>query len=327
MIKIPDSYGIKLDEKTSKVLSLVYDRFPNYNPSNLSYDEATRINDYKEKLEKLSEDEFEKLYKELVKKKEAIRRKDEELRQEKINQREYEWFLDPKYNADFDYWLKADYWSVEECLALAFGKNPKEIYYNKVSLARCSELKSSPFVKKYFELFDLAERSIVVGSLKTMPNYTPTKTENKKVKPLDFVNWAKSKNISLPEKLLGVLQPKATLKEEHFLEILDKTSKNNQEMLEEITKLRDQLKNKTDELEKIKSEKVLGITEKRSLLKMIYGMAIVGYGWNPESSRSEKTAEIMRDVNQNFNKPITDDTVRKWLKEAKQMAEVLESED
>lgn len=68
MIKIPDSYGIKLDEKTSKVLSLVYDRFPNYNPSNLSYDEATRINDYKEKLEKLSEDEFEKLYKELVKK-------------------------------------------------------------------------------------------------------------------------------------------------------------------------------------------------------------------------------------------------------------------
>ena len=62
-------------------------------------------------------------------------------------------------------------------------------------------------------------------------------------------------------------------------------------------------------------------------MKMIYGMAIGGYGWNPESSKSQITTEITRDVNQNFNKPITDDTVRKWLKESKQLAESLESED
>jgi len=60
---------------------------------------------------------------------------------------------------------------------------------------------------------------------------------------------------------------------------------------------------------------------------MIYGMTIKGYTWKPESSKSQITAEITRDINQNFNKPITDDAPRKWLKESKQLAESLESED
>lgn len=74
-------------------------------------------------------------------------------------------------------------------------------------------------------------------------------------------------------------------------------------------------------------EKPIIETERISLLKMIYGMAIEGYAWDPESSKSQITTEITRDVNQNCHKPITDDTVRKWLKEAKQLAESLESQD
>jgi hypothetical protein len=75
------------------------------------------------------------------------------------------------------------------------------------------------------------------------------------------------------------------------------------------------------------TEKPLTITERKSLLKIIYGMAIGGYGWDPKSSKTNIVAEITRDVNENLNKPITDDTVRKWLKEAKQLANDLELED
>jgi len=305
MIKIPDSYGIKLDEKTSKVLSLVYDRFPNYNPSNLSYDEATRINDYKEKLEKLSEDEFEKLYKELVKKKEAIRRKDEELRQEKINQREYEWFLDPKYNADFDYWLKADYWSVEECLALAFGKNPKLINFAKIINFQHSINVSSKFVLKYLENFDLVERSINYFSLGTMICDKYTKTENKKVKPLDFINWAKSKNIELPKGLSEL-----TKQDENNIKEIEVKFTSLQEKYNQLSLDKAGLKQQNEELQKKLSEK----EDSRviaTLNKILCGI-IKGH-YSDESSRVSKIkSTLMREANIDLNEK----TIRTRLQEA-----------
>ena len=88
----------------------------------------------------------------------------------------------------------------------------------------------------------------------------------------------------------------------------------------EIEKLKLQLQEKENEIEKLKKEKPLGISEKKSLLRMIYGMAIGGYGWKPESAKNSATSDITDDINKNCYKQITDDTVRKWLKEAKQIA-------
>ena len=305
MIKIPDSYGIKLDEKTSKVLSLVYDRFPNYNPSNLNGVQATNIILYEEKLEKLSEDEFEKLYKELVKKKEAIRRKDEELRQEKINQREYEWFLDPKYNADFDYWLKADYWSVEECLALAFGKNPRLINFAKIINFQHSINVSSKFVLKYLENFDLVERSINSYSLNTLICHKYTKTENKKVKPLDFVNWAKSKNIELPKGLSEL-----TTQDENNIKEIEVKFTSLQEKYNQLSVDKASLKKQNEELQKKLSEKEDSrvIT---TLNKILCGI-IKGH-YSDESSRVSKIkSTLMREANIDLNEK----TIRTRLQEA-----------
>ncbi len=56
-------------------------------------------------------------------------------------------------------------------------------------------------------------------------------------------------------------------------------------------------------------------------------MAKVGYSWDPKASKNSAISDITNDINTSCDKPITDDTVRKWLKEAKKLADNLEFED
>lgn len=62
-------------------------------------------------------------------------------------------------------------------------------------------------------------------------------------------------------------------------------------------------------------DKYLGTAERNTLLKLVIGMAIKGYGYDPQAARSPCAGEIVADL-ENLGIAITDDTVRKWLKEA-----------
>lgn len=55
--------------------------------------------------------------------------------------------------------------------------------------------------------------------------------------------------------------------------------------------------------------------ERDTLLKLVIGMAIEGYRYDPVASRNEAPAEIAGDLAKQGIE-VTDDTVRKWLKEA-----------
>lgn len=63
-------------------------------------------------------------------------------------------------------------------------------------------------------------------------------------------------------------------------------------------------------------DKPLGTRERDTLLKLVIGMATSGYAYNPEDGRSSVPADIASDV-EKLGLSMTDDTVRKWLKEAK----------
>lgn len=54
--------------------------------------------------------------------------------------------------------------------------------------------------------------------------------------------------------------------------------------------------------------------EKESLLKLVIGMAVRGYGYDPKAARSDKPKEISGDLVL-LDIPLSDDTVRKYLKE------------
>ena len=66
------------------------------------------------------------------------------------------------------------------------------------------------------------------------------------------------------------------------------------------------------------TEKSLGARERDSLLKLIIGMAIGGYGFDPGAKRSEQPATIADDLLRR-GIPLDVDTVRKWLREAAEL--------
>lgn len=66
------------------------------------------------------------------------------------------------------------------------------------------------------------------------------------------------------------------------------------------------------------SDEGLGSRERESLLKLVIGMAVKGYGYDPKASRSDKVSEIAGDLTK-LGIPLTDDTVRKYLREARDL--------
>lgn len=65
----------------------------------------------------------------------------------------------------------------------------------------------------------------------------------------------------------------------------------------------------------VKAEKTLHTLERSTLLKLVIGMAIRGYGFDPNTTKSDAAKNIENDLIA-LGMPITDDTVRKYLKQA-----------
>ena len=64
--------------------------------------------------------------------------------------------------------------------------------------------------------------------------------------------------------------------------------------------------------------KELGTRERETLLKIIIGMAIKGYGYDPHIKRGDAVPEIVSDLDA-LGIGVSDDTVRKHLKAAVQL--------
>ena len=64
--------------------------------------------------------------------------------------------------------------------------------------------------------------------------------------------------------------------------------------------------------------KTLSTRERESLLKLIIGMAIAGYSYNPSAKRNDAVADITNDL-EKLGIELSDDTIRKYLNEAKEL--------
>src|SRR5262249_45022834 len=80
-----------------------------------------------------------------------------------------------------------------------------------------------------------------------------------------------------------------------------------------VAELEDQLSKQGDTV-----EKPLGTRERDTLLKLVIGLAIGGYGYDPKAGRSEKPTEIATDLAER-GIALDTDTIRKWLKQAAEL--------
>lgn len=135
---------------------------------------------YKNELKVLPGDELFALYKQIqAKYLEEIQAKDEQQEQQRF-------FNQPHAKADFLHWSKATYWTLDEAIALVFGKAPEKVTWEYIKPSR----NVSQFAHKYSRVHDLALRAKNWGQL-----YDP-------IQPGLFLAWAKRNDINIPQELL-----------------------------------------------------------------------------------------------------------------------------
>ena len=94
-------------------------------------------------------------------------------------------FNQPHSNANFSYWSKAAYWTLDEATALSFGKAPNVVNWASVK----GHVEYSSFAHKYALLKDLIDRAKYSAQLSepTLPTF--------------FIAWAKQNAVEFPPDL------------------------------------------------------------------------------------------------------------------------------
>jgi hypothetical protein len=96
----------------------------------------------------------------------------------------------PWANADFDYWSKRTDWTLDEALALTFGKDPKVVNWERVK----STTQLYPFSKQY-EL----RRELLLSAARWKQLYDP-------VLPPFFIGWARRMDVPVPDGLIEAVE-------------------------------------------------------------------------------------------------------------------------
>lgn len=226
---------------------------------------ARKIREYTEYLEALPEYRLSKLFKE-----EQARALFDEHR-----------FNLPSAQADFEHWSMMPHWTLDEAIALSFGKSPEKINWLKVK----GSVERSTFASQYSRRRELALRAAVSNQL-TDP-----------VLPSVFLAWCKRVGIAVPAELEAVAEGKGlpTSDWKALYDSLQASFDEKQAHWTQIAKLKDevveQLRRDLQEMQsrldasqsatvQSTSEKPLGTLARQSLLKMVIGMALAKYGYD-----------------------------------------------
>ncbi|HEU5048400.1 MAG TPA: hypothetical protein VFT64_11235 [Rickettsiales bacterium] len=266
-------------------------------------------------------EEVAKLYKE-----EKEREHQEHLDQY-IAEEKQRFFNRPDAQTDYNHWSKTPYWKLEEAVALSFDRDPHIVSWDKLCAAEYDP--PPPFIERYRKVRDLTFRAYDSGHLSN-----PTA-------PRFYIAWAKRHDIPFPEALeaqvilyagnigdwktahdnIQQLQTKTQQEYEEYIAETQRIINEKDALLIAANNMRDAALKISEELQlkfeeqALQNEKPLKTRERDTLLKLIIGMAVKGYRYNPGASRNSAIAEIEDDL-MILGIPVTDDTIRTWLGKA-----------
>lgn len=200
---------------------------------------------------------------------------------------------------DLNYWCRMSQWKIEEALLLSIGKDPEE-NKNDFGVPLTTILYDQPDVRHYGEIKKVVIRAIESGEL-TDP-----------ISPIEYVKWSKKYIVNFPEDLAEVVFAIAeeTDWEAKYLELENQFA----EYRKENSKNSEEVENKSVE-ENTLPQKILSTRERNTLLKLVIGIAIEQYAYDPNKSRNEAASQISSDLVRH-KISIDPDTIRKYFKQA-----------
>lgn len=204
-------------------------------------------NKYRKELEVKTIDEIEKIYL-------PLRKKNEKALDKEIAAIERMIFHGTRMEADFDHWCKMDYWTVDEFIALSFGKNPKKINQSYITKNIYSDIRRDGFIvplkfpDEYTKRLNLLSRTLIHNLTKSrdeeMDDRLLMPTESLRMSPKDCVDWAQSKEIKIPKQLKSLLP-----KQEGSVKKLSEQINQKNITIENLLKENEDLKRKAQERE------------------------------------------------------------------------------
>jgi uncharacterized protein YihD (DUF1040 family) len=256
----------------------------------------------------------------------------------------------PGTQADFEHFGRCAYLTVAEAVALSLGKDPRVVNWEMVQ----PYLGTSPFAQDFADRLDLVERAVRWGELsQAFPPLTfLTWAHRIKIEvPEEFVRctFVRGEPIRYWHDLCmeqntviaGLREEITCLQQEASRDIAAAEQKNIDDWLgslDEIERLEESYRNELatlqqelatarsanealqNKLEAMEAEdrNELSRNERRSLLTIVIASAVDCYGHNPSDSRSPAPGTIASAANR-IGLSISDDTVRKYLKEARSL--------
>lgn len=217
----------------------------------------------------------------------------------------------PAAQADFSYWSRISFWTLDEAVALSFGKDPRIVRWKNIEPIT----NISSFAKEYSARRVMVERAKISGQLweSTYPNL--------------FLAWAERMRFEMPTALIDAVKALG-IQIADWKTIYDKQTEiwqskfiDQQNTILDLTTMNELLHEKTNLIasQPVKeSERTITTRERDSLLKLVIGMAIKGYGYDPKATRSPTAQEVADDLVR-LGIPLEADTVRKYLKEAAEL--------
>jgi transposase len=186
--------------------------------------------------------------------------------------------LEPKAApADYQRWGRHPSWHLDEAVALTLGKEPNVVTWELVESYVGG---GYPLADEFTELRERVQRAEAVGEL-TFP-----------VKPDRFLSWLGRYIIGYPPEL-----------EASLVTLADDASSNDgsdealHAQLNALKQANDTLLEKISELERELQDNPPGsTTARKTLLKIILGLAMACYGHDPRASRTKTATVIQKDL-------------------------------
>lgn len=334
----PISYLVWQRYPPPSIMSLATSRAQNVSASSKAREEAVAAADaYREELKMLSAEELHTLVSE------ARTIENTRIAASKKRVEEQRFFNQPCSEADFKYWAKMSYWSLDEFVALSLGRNPNVVNWTSVAHL----VSESDFAGKYAQQRALVERAKAMGQLwdQTFPYMA--------------IAWARRMKFDYPEQLSNEVEElgiqicdwkslydlKQELNSKLEAEIIKAREAHLQEMREgaeflntyvakttatidgykaAVEGLQAKLAEVTQSLETAGKANVgtnkaePGRRERESLLKLVIAMAMKKYNYKPKLYRNPAIANIANTLRE-YEISLDEDTIRKYLNEAKDL--------
>lgn len=197
------------------------------------------------------------------------------------------WYNQDYAKADFSYWIKMPFWSLEEGLILVSGRDPRF-----VSLAKIEEKnKSGSYARWLRDTLEIAKRCVQVETLMTQNA------------PVVFLSWAKDSSFCIPNTLDESL--------EQFGMSINSRNQIIEDQKTEISKLEASLASS----EKDSKPKKTDPRAIRSFQKLLISIVVDAYGYVPYENKGTAIRDILNAL-ANCGIEVSDDTIRKLLTES-----------